>query len=137
MRKLILSSIAITLFAFAAPLWAASQSFTDNRVQTTTNILASSTTSSEIDLGGTYLVGIQLPASFTGTSLTFTVATASGGTFQTMKDGAGNSVSKTVAQGQYIGIDPTLFRGVRFFKVVSGSTETSDRSLTVISAPVH
>jgi hypothetical protein len=114
-------------------------SFSDLRCQQTATITVATnaTTTPEIDLGGTELVGFQLPAAFTSTTITFLVSTVSGGTYQIMKDGAGNTVSKTVAQGQYIAVDPTLFRGVRFVKLVSGSSEAADRQITLISIPVR
>lgn len=113
--------------------------FTDTRCQTpaTITVASNATTSAEVDLGGTEIVGLQLPAAFTGTAISFLVSTVSGGTYQAMKDGAGNSVSKTVAQGQYIAIDPTLFRGVRFVKLVSGSSEAADRVITIFSIPTN
>lgn len=110
-------------------------SFTDVRVQIATTIANSTTTSGEIDLGGTQLVGIQLPATMTGTAMTFTAALVSGGTYQAVQDGTGSAISKTISGGKYIGIDPTLFRGVRFIKLVSGSSEGADRAITVISIP--
>ena len=113
--------------------------FTDTRVQTAcTIVVATSTTvSSECDLGGTMIVGIQTPATFTGTAITFQAATASGGTYNAVKDGAGSSVSVTVANGQYIAIDPTKLKGIRFIKLVSGSVEGADRILTIFSVPAR
>jgi hypothetical protein len=67
--------------------------------------------------------------------VSFLVSTVSGGTYQAMKDGAGNAVSKTASQGQYIGIDPTLFRGVRYTEIVSNATEAASRTAIVISIP--
>jgi hypothetical protein len=134
-------SILVILFFFLAiptsSFAASAISFSDVRAQTTATIASGQTTSAEVDLGGTEIVGLQLPASFTGSSITFQVATASGGTYQDMKDGAGNSVSKTVSQGQYIAIDPALFRGIRFVKLVSGSSEGAARAITVFSIPVR
>ena len=112
-------------------------SFSDTRAQSTATITVASnaTTSAEVDLGGTEIVGLQLPAAFTGTTLKFMVSTVSGGTYQTLTDGAGADVSKTVAQGKYVGIDPTLFRGIRFVKLVSGSSEGADRQIVIFSIP--
>ena len=104
----------------------------DLRVQIPTSIASSGTTSPEIDLGGTELVGIQLDATMTGTAMTFQAALVSGGTYQAVQDGSGSAISITIASGKYIGIDPTHFRGVRFLKLVSGSSEASTRNITVI-----
>lgn len=102
----------------------------------TTIIAASGTTSAEIDLSGTTLCGIYIPSAFTGTSISFQAATVSGGTFVSVRDGAGNAVSKTVAPSQYIKLDPTDFVGVRYLKVVSGSTEAAARTLTLAARPI-
>lgn len=101
-----------------------------------TTIASSATTSGEIDLSGTTLCGIYIPAAFTGTSISFQAASESGGTFVAVKDGAGNSVSKTVAASQFIKIDPTDFVGVRFLKIVSGSTEAAERTLVLAARPI-
>jgi len=119
------------------PAFADVNSYIDPRQQLTATFASGATTATELDLGGTMIVGIQLPATFTGTALTFSAATTSGGTSQLVKDGAGNSISKTVAQGQYIAIDPTLFKGIRFVKIISGSTEAAARTATVITIPAQ
>lgn len=101
----------------------------------TATIAASGTTSGEVDLRGGTLCGIHLPASFTGTSLTFTAAPASGGTFRTLyRNGADYSVP--VAQGKYVSLDPNVFAGVQFLKIVSGSSEGGARTLTLAVRPV-
>lgn len=102
----------------------------------TATIASSSTTSSEIDLSGTTLCGIYIPSAFTGTSISFQASSASGGTFVAVKDGSGNSISKTVASSQFIRLDPTDFVGIRFLKIVSGSTEGADRILTLAARPI-
>jgi hypothetical protein len=119
----------------AAAQASSATSFSDVRAQTTAAIASGGTASAEVDLGGTEIVGLVMPSSFTGTAMTFQAATATGGTFQNVADGAGSDISKTVAQGKYIAIDPTLFRGIRFVKVVSGSAEAAGRSVVIISIP--
>jgi hypothetical protein len=110
-------------------------SFTDVRVQSTATIASGGATSAEIDLGGTEIIGLVMPSSFTGTAMSFQAATATGGTYVNVADGAGSDISKTVAPSKYIAIDPTLFRGIRFVKLVSGSTEIAGRSVIIISVP--
>jgi hypothetical protein len=104
----------------------------DTRAQIATTIASGQTTSPEIDLGGTELAGIQLDTTMTGTAMTFQMALVSGGTYQAVQDGSGSAISITIASGKYIGIDPTHFRGVRFIKLVSGSSEAATRNITVI-----
>lgn len=86
--------------------------------------------SAAIDCGGFALCGILLPASFTGTALTFEVSNTIDGTFVALKSTlSGTALSYTVAQGTYAAIDPKDFQGVRFLKIKSGSTEGADRTL--------
>ena len=99
----------------------------------TTTILNTATDSDDTDLGQATLVGVYIPASFTGTSISFKAATTQDGTYAPIKDGAGALVSKTVAAGDYITLDPVTFAGVQFLKVVSGSAEGADRSLILAS----
>jgi len=112
-------------------------SFQDSRSQVTATFASGDTVSAEIDLGGTMPVGIQMPAAFTGTTMKFFVATAGGGTFQSAADGAGADISKTVAASRYIALDPTLLRGFRYIKLISGTAETAGRTVTVFTIPAR
>lgn len=97
-----------------------------------TTIAASGATSAAIQLGGAVPVGVYLPATFTGTTLTFTACDTLGGTYLVLKSTtSGTSLSYTVAQGTYVALDPKDFHGVNFLKIVSGSTEGSTRTLKI------
>jgi hypothetical protein len=92
-------------------------------------ILIGQTVSAAIECGGLALCGIQLPAAFTGTALTFQ-ASLDGVTYQPVHSAAaGTLLSYTVSQGQYCAIDPKDFLGVAFLKIVSGSAESAARTL--------
>lgn len=103
---------------------------------TTASISASGTTSAAVDLSGTTLAGIQMPATFTGTSISFQAATSLGGTYQTVIDGSGSTLSKNVSQGKYLILDPSEFASLQFIKIVSSATEGSQRDLVLVSRPV-
>jgi len=109
------------------------------RVQTdlTAVIAASGTTSGEVDTLGTTLLGIYLPAVLTGTAITFTAAPASGGTFVPVRtmDGSG-AYSTTVAASRYVPLDERVFKGLRFIKLVSGSSEAAERTIVLATRPV-
>lgn len=97
-----------------------------------TTIANAQTTSAAIDLNGLSLVGIKLPAAFTGTALTFTMCDTVNGTYVPVRSGtSGSALSYTVAQGQYHAIDPKDFYGIRFLKIVSGSSEAALRTLII------
>lgn len=93
-------------------------------------IASGGTESAAINLKGLCLVGILLPATFTGTTLTFEACDTEAGTFVPVKTGTGGSaLSYTVAQATYAAIDPKDFQGINFLKIKSGSTEGADRTL--------
>lgn len=136
MKHLFLMIFAV--FALAMPASAADK---DNYIAIIDfeDVVISSggTKSAAVSLAGTTLTGIYMPATFTGTAVTFEAATSLTGTYLPVQDGAGSAISKTVAASQYIKIDPGDFAGVRFLKIVSGSTEGADRTVTLSLRPVN
>ena len=101
-----------------------------NRTQTLT-ILSGATSSDAFAANNTVAFGLQMPAAFTGTSITFTVS-ADGTTFQALYDSTGTTaVSMTVAASRSYDL-PTALTTWKQFKIVSGSAEGADRSLVVI-----
>lgn len=100
-----------------------------------TTIANAATVSASINLMGATLCGIYLPAAFTGTSLSFQAAATLEGTYQTIQRNGGD-YTLTVAQGKYVVLDPAVFAGVQFMKVVSGSSEGALRTLNLAVRPV-
>lgn len=106
--------------------------YSGQMIQKTATIASGGTDSGALDLAGFNLCGIFLPATFTGTALTFKAAATIGGTYQVVKSTtSGSSLSYTVAQNTYVALDPKDFQGIQFLKIVSGSTEGADRTLTL------
>lgn len=99
-------------------------------------IAISTTTSGVIDLTQRDIVGLYIPAAFTGTAITFTASSDIAGTFGSVRDGAGNAISVTVAAGQYIKINSADFLGVLYLKLVSGSSEAAARDIRVSVRPI-
>lgn len=100
-------------------------------VMAATTIANAATTSAAIPTKGLSLVGIQLPATFTGTAMTFT-GSVDGVTYQPVYvTTSGTALSYTVAQARYIAIDPAPFYGLAYIKLVSGSSEGGARAITV------
>ncbi len=92
-------------------------------------IAASGTTSNAIETGtDNCFVGFYTPASLTGTSFTFQ-ASPDNSTFYNVLD-EGTSYSVTVAASRYVSVKPAVFVGARYIKIVSGSTESSERTIT-------
>lgn len=94
-------------------------------------IASGQTVSAAIPVNGLALVGIQLPAAFTGTALTFQ-GSLDGVLFQPIfVTTSGTALSYTVAQGHYVAIDPAPFQGLKALKLVSGTSEGAARALTL------
>lgn len=94
-------------------------------------------TSDAVELNLGQLVGLIFPASMTGTTLTFTMSTSSGGTYVGVKDiGGAADYSITVTSSKYVPIDPRVFCGIRYLKLVSGSNETGAKVITCVFRPV-
>lgn len=98
-------------------------------------IPASGTTSAAVDTHGTSIVGYILPATFTGTAITFEVSNDNS-SFYSLYNTDGTEISHTVAQNTAVGISPLDFAGWRFIKFVSGSTEAAERTIAIQTRPL-
>lgn len=95
------------------------------------SIASGQTASSVIQLNGFSLVGVLLPAAFTGTAMTFQASVDGTNFFVVKSTISGSSLSYTVAQGNYYAIDPVPFYGIHYLKIVSGTAEGAARTLTL------
>jgi hypothetical protein len=84
-----------------------------------------------VTTNGLSLVGIQFPATLTSTTVSFLVATSLAGIYQPLHNSSG-LVTYTVAQGEYMAINPADFYGVQFFEIMMGSTEAAARTLQLL-----
>lgn len=131
--SLIVAGLLLLLFV-ASAYATRSQDVSGNAIITNTitaAIAISTTTSAEFDLEDYSLVGLVMPAAFTGTAVTFTCAATSGGTFNQVDTDSGAQLSWTVAAAR--SVQPaTPLGGFRFCKIVSGSTETAARTISLV-----
>jgi hypothetical protein len=93
-------------------------------------IASGQTESGAVDLHGMNLVGIMMPAAFTGTSVTFK-GSLDGVTYNDLYNTDGTALSVTVAADRFILIVPSDFAAVRYLKLVSGSSEGAERTITL------
>lgn len=89
------------------------------------------TVSSAVYLGDKVPVVVRMPGTFTGTTMTFQ-GSPDGVTYQAVNVG-GNAYQETVAASKDVVLDPSMFSGFRYIKLVSGSAEGGDRTLTVFT----
>lgn len=95
-------------------------------------IPSGSPTSAAVTLNGYEPVGIYMPSSFTGATISFTACDTVGGTYETLKSTtSGTTLTYTVTQSTYVALDPKDFYGVNFLKIISASSEAGARTLKV------
>jgi hypothetical protein len=95
------------------------------------------TTSNEIDLSGTDVCGFFMPAAFTGTALKITASPTAGGTFVPVYDGDGSELSLAVGTSRFVPIkNLAVVAGLRFIKLVSGSSEGAQRQIIIAARPI-
>lgn len=94
-------------------------------------IAASGTKSSGIDISGFALCGVILPSTFDGTALSFEVS-VDDSSYYVLRDSAGD-ISFTVAASRALALDPALFSGFRYVKIVAGSTQTTTDTDAVLA----
>jgi hypothetical protein len=92
----------------------------------TTTIAASGTTSAAVDLQGTVLCSIFMPAAFNGTQINILTAKSLNGTYQPT---AGSPI--TVAAGVNKELNPDSLEGYRYIKLQSVTTQDAERELTL------
>ena len=103
-----------------------------NLTGTNVTIASSGTTSTAIQLQSNRVpMAIVLPAAFTGTAVTFQ-ASYDDATYTQVYDEA-TAYSINVGVSRHIALKRQAMEGVKYFKIVSGSTETASRTILVIS----
>ena len=104
----------------------------------TVTIANNATTSGAVDTGltsnysETQLVGVTFPASMTGTTMTFERATTETGTYTPIREvGGASRYSITVTSSETVALDPRVFILAPFLKLVSGSSESGAKTITL------
>lgn len=101
----------------------------------TATIANGATISDGIPLLSGTITGLILPAAFTGTALTFQVS-QDGSTYTALYDSSNTAESMTVAQGRAYSVNPAVFAGWQYAKVVSNAAEGASRAVMLVVRPV-
>jgi hypothetical protein len=110
--------------------------YTKLETKTATITIATSTTiSAVVELGASALLGIEMPAAFTGTTLAIHGCSTSTGTFSVLTLANFTNPISVAADGRY-SIDPALTAGWPYIKLVSGTAEVANRSISLLCRPV-
>ena len=101
---------------------------------TSVTLALNGTTTSAASLGGRSLVGIRLPADFDGTAITFTECDTLAGTYVAVYDvGGASAYSVTVGTSRYVPVNPRVFDGIVYLKLVSGTAQDPATTITLVT----
>lgn len=90
----------------------------------TVSIAIGQTTSPVVDMAGMRNLGLFIPATFDGTTISFTACDTSGGTFVPVNNIWGQLVTMTVAASQFYDL-PGELTALRFIKIVCGTAQAT------------
>lgn len=109
---------------------------TDKIIEKTATIANNGTVSTAVDIRGKVVVGILFPV-MTGTSVSFQFSSDGGTTYTAVYDTTDTLISWTMQSSRYYVCAPEDFAGATHIKIVSGSTEGGERSITVVTRAVY
>lgn len=106
------------------------------RTQNQNAVIASGgTTSQALRIHPLNSLGIQMPATFTGTALAVHGCATATGTFAAIEDADGNAVSLAAAQGDRVSVTGAELDAILpwpYIKLVSNGAEGAERTIVVI-----
>jgi hypothetical protein len=105
----------------------------------TATIAAAGTLSGAVQLNGTSLLQVLMPAGWDAAALSFQTCETEDGTFADLYDSFGTEVTLAVAAGRSVLVPDDMLRGVNFVKLRSGTSgatvaQTADRAITLLTA---
>lgn len=93
------------------------------------------TKSNSINMSGTLLKTILLPAAFTGSTLTFEVS-EDNSTFLPYYNINNMPVTIDISTGRAYGLGAIDFYSIKYLKIVSGSAEAAERTIKLIARAI-
>jgi hypothetical protein len=102
----------------------------------TLTILDGQTASNAIDLIGTYLVALIIPTGFDGSTLAIQGAASLDGTYYNAYNTSGTQLVPVVAASRYIPFVPSDTASIRFLKLIAGTSQTGDITITLVTRPL-
>ena len=102
------------------------------RLTDAVTIASSGTVSTALTLQSNRVpVAIVLPAAFTGTTVTFQ-ASVDDASYNAVYNGS-SQYSIDIGVSRFVALNTSVFEGVKFVKIISGSTETAGRSIYIVN----
>lgn len=93
----------------------------------TVTVTAGQTVSAEVDTAGMRNLGLIVPSTFDGTTITFQVSNVAGGTFVALYDMTNTQVSMTIAVSRAYDLPGELLPW-RFLKIVCGTAQATENT---------
>jgi hypothetical protein len=138
------ATLLASLLLLTSPALAGSSQYpakTNYDLSATIVIGTSTTVSPAVDLQGTQLVGIFIPATFDGTALTFTASDTLAGTYVAVDvdNTSATAYTVTTSASKYVPLMGTqVFQGLRYIKIVTSSAQTTtDTVFTLATRPTN
>lgn len=95
-------------------------------------VAASGQTSSAFNVYGATAAVVEMPATITSTTMTFTGSIdGATGTFAQIRDKTNTAITYTISASGSYPLDPALFYGYDKIKIVMGSVEAAERTIKV------
>lgn len=102
----------------------------------TATIEVGETVSEAIDLHGTFLCGLEIPANFDGSEITFQTS-RDGSTYRRARNTSNDIITVTVTPGENTSIAPTDFSMWRYIKLVTTTPQaTTDTVIGLVTRPL-
>jgi hypothetical protein len=99
----------------------------------TAAIAAGQSLSSQVNLGEQTLVGVFVPSGWTSANMTFEASPDGGTTWGNLFSYLGAEVVFVSIAGQFLAVDPTLWKGVYSLKVRSGTSASPVNQASAVS----
>src|SRR5271166_812658 len=98
---------------------------------TVVSIPGGQTTSLSVNVTDLTMTGMLMPATFTGTTITFN-ASVDDLNFFPLYNTAGTQLQTTVGTNRFVLFTPGDFSGIQYLQLVSGSVEAGNRLITLV-----
>lgn len=98
----------------------------------TATISSGQTESTAVPLYGCNMVALIMPASFTGTTVTFK-GSNDGTNYVPLYNASGTQLSASVGTSRAVCFTASDFAGWKYIKIISGSSEGGDREIEIVA----
>lgn len=99
-------------------------------------ILDGDSLSTPVDLQGTHIVGVIVPATFSGTQLRVHAASSIAGTYREVRNTSNNPAVITCATNYHYAVVPFDLASVRYLKLQSNQSQIGETTIQLVTRPL-